>query len=258
VSAEQVRQLLLAAFGGPAHPLAPWYGALLEQRTALRDWTAANATKIRKKARHASDGEALRDLRCELAVAAALSDRRSPLVYEPLAAEGRRGPDFLLRHKGHTALYVEVSRLRPARGEAHEPSARLAAVLCAKLSQLVAGSANLLALVSDADAFTAADLAAALQGLRRRADARDDAYFAFRGLAGARAFHQLAPRLSAVLVAVPAIPTDALFVHEQARHQLPPELARAVASWGLAALVGPAGARGAAQGSEEEDPEARG
>lgn len=233
-------ELITVAFGNPAHLLVPWYATLLAERPALHDWTAANATKIRKKVRHAGDAEVLRDLRCELAVAAALIDRRSPLTYEPLATTGRRGPDFLLRHKGHTDVYVEVSRLRPACGEAHNPTDRLAALVCGKLGQLVAAAANLLVVVSDAGPYTADDVAAALQGLRRRAEAKDDAYFAFRGLAGARAAHQLLPRLSGVLVAVPATATDALFVPAQARHQVPSDLARVVSHANLASLIGPA------------------
>lgn len=232
-------ELAAAALGGPAHPLAAWYAALLERRPPLRDWTAANATKIRKKARHAADPAALRDLRCELAVAAALAERRSPLVYEPLAATGRRGPDFLLRHKGHTAVYVEVGRLRPPRDEAADPSGRLAALLCGKLGQLVAGAANLLVVVSDGEAYGADAVAATLQGLRRRAVEKDDAYFAFRGLAGARELAQLLPRLSALLAVAPAAPAELLVPHAQARHPLPADLARAAAGWDLAALVGP-------------------
>lgn len=239
MNAAHIRQLVVAAFGSPAHPLAPWYAALLEQYSPLVDWTETNATKIRKKVRHTSDAKALRDLRCELAVAAALIDRRSPLSYEPLAAAGRRGPDFLLRHKGHTEVYVEVSRLRPAHGEQHDPTGRLAAVLCGKLGQLVAGAANLLVVVSDAGPYTADDVATAFQGLRRRADAKDDAYFAFRDLAGARAFLQLLPRLSALLAVGPTETAEALFLHQQARHPLSPDLVRAAASWNLAARIGP-------------------
>lgn len=240
MSANDISALVVAAFGGADHQLASWYAGLLSELPALRPFTAANAAKIRKKARHAGDAGALRDLRCELAVAAALADRRSPLTYEPLAAAGRRGPDFLLRHKGHSELYVEVSRLRQARGAGHDPAARLAAVLCAKLGQLAPGAANLLILVSDADPYPVDAVSATLQGLRRRADAKDDAYFAFRGLAGARAAHQLLPRLSGVLVAVPATPTNALFVQTQARHQVPSDLARVVSHADLAALIGPA------------------
>ncbi|NTU86066.1 MAG: hypothetical protein HGA45_43185 [Chloroflexales bacterium] len=231
--------LLEATFGSPAHPLAAWYAGLLAEAPPLYTFTAANATKIRKKVRHARTPEAQRDLRCELAVAAALIDRRSPLTYEPLAAKGRRGPDFLLRHKGHTDVYVEVSRLRPARGEDHDADRRLAAVLCGKLGQLALGAANLLIVVSDADAYAAADVGAILQGLRRRAEAKDDAYFAFRGLDGAQALHQTLPRLSGVLIVTPAAPAEALFIHQQARHPLPADLARADPAWGLTATIGP-------------------
>lgn len=238
MSAGEVRELLAAAFGGPGHPLAGWYGELLADLPPLRAFTAANASKIRKKARHAADAEARRDLRCELAVAAALADRRSPLVYEPLAAAGGRGPDFLLSHKGHTPVYVEVSRMRPARGRAPDPAARLAAVLCGKLEQLAAGAANLLVIVSDDRPYGADEVAATIQGLRRRAEARDDAYFAFRGLAGARALYQTLPRLSGVLVVAPAAPAEALHLPGGARRPLPDELARAAAGWGLAARVG--------------------
>lgn len=239
MSAGDIRELVAAAFGGPAYPLAGWYAGLLDSSPPLRAFTAANAAKIRKKARQAADAETQRDLCCELAVAAALADRRSPLSYEPLAAEGRRGPDFLLRHKGHTEVYVEVSRLRPARSQERDPDERLAAVLCGKLGQLAPGSANLLVVVSDADPYSAAQVGATLQGLRRRAGAGDDAYFAFRGLAGARALQQLLPRLSGVLVAAPGAPADAMLLHPQGRHALPSDLARAIDSWGLAARIGP-------------------
>ncbi len=240
MSTSEIRELIAAAFGSEAHPLAGWYAGVLEARPPLRAFTAANATKIRKKTRYARDAESRRDLRCELAVAAALADRRSPLAYEPLAAEGRRGPDFLLRHKGHTELYVEVSRLRPAQGQAHDLAGRLAALLCGKLGQLVAGAANLLVLVSDAGPFSDAEVNATLQGLYRRAEAKDDAYFAFRGLAGARALHQTLPRLSSVLAVAPATPAEALVLHAQARHALPSDLLRAVRQWNLAASIGPA------------------
>lgn len=233
-----VNALLDAAFGGETQPLAAWYGALLARSPALRAFTAANAAKIRKKARHARAAEERRDLRCELAVAAALADPRGALIYEPLAAAGGRGPDFLLRHKGHTDVYVEVSRLRPAAGQAHD-DARLAALLCGKLGQLVAGAANMLVVVSDAGPYAAEDVGAALLALRRRADARDDAYFAYRGLAGARALHEGLPRLGAVLVAAPAEAAQALYLHAAARRPLPADLARGAAQWRLAEWVGP-------------------
>jgi hypothetical protein len=234
-------ELLTTAFGNATHPLALWYAPLLADG-ALRTFTAAHAAKIRKKVRNAPEPEALRDLQCELAVAAALADRRSPLVYEPLAAQARRGPDFLLRHKGHTEVYIEVARLRPARNEAADPLERLAGVICGKLDQLASGAANLLVVFSDAGPFNADAITAALQALRRRAAAKDDAYFAFRGLNGARAFQQCLPRLSGILLSTPAAANDSLYTHPQARHQLPPDLVRSIAGWTLAERLGPAGA----------------
>jgi hypothetical protein len=231
-------ELLAAAFGSATHPLARWYAPLLADG-ALRAFTADNAAKIRKKVRHAREPEALRDLQCELAVAAALADRRSPLIYEPLAAQNRRGPDFRLRHKGHTDVYAEVARLRPARNTTTDPTERLAAVLCGKLDQFASGAANLLVVFSDAGPFGSAVIATMLQALRQRAAAKDDAYFAFRGLAGARAFLQALPRLSGVLIVVPAIPNDNLYIHSQARHPLPPDLVRRAAGWALAAQIDP-------------------
>lgn len=234
----EITALLMAAFGNSAHPLASWYGELLADNAALRAFVAANAPKIRKKLRQARDPEAERDLRCELAVAAALADRRSPLQYEPLAAANKRGPDFLLRHKGHTDVYVEVSRLRIARDPEAAQTNRLAALLCGKLGQLAPAAANLLVVISDVGPVTAADLAALLAGLRRRADARDDAFFAFRGLDGARAFLQTVPRLSAALVTAPSIASDTFLPHTQARHALPADLARSAAAWALGERVG--------------------
>jgi hypothetical protein len=235
-------ELLTTAFGGATHPLALWYAPLLADG-ALRAFTAANATKIRKKVRHAHEAEALRDLQCELAVAAALAERRSPLHYEPLAAQGRRGPDFMVCHKGHTDVYVEVARLRPARNAAADPLERLAGVICGKLDQLASSAANLLVMFSDAGPFNADAITATLQALRRRAAAKDDAYFAFRGLNGARAFQHCLPRLSGILLATPAAANDSLYTHPQARHALPPDLVRSIVGWGLAARIGPAGAQ---------------
>ncbi|NJN16253.1 MAG: hypothetical protein HC822_08240 [Oscillochloris sp.] len=240
MSATDIQALVAAAFGSAEHPLAAWYAGMLGSVPPLRAFTATYATKIRKKARQAPAPAEQRDLRCELALAAALcTDRRSPLVYEPLAAAGRRGPDFLLRHKDHSEIYVEVSRLRPSRTSERDPAERMAGALCGKLEQLPAGAANLLVLISDAGPFAADAITTTIQNLRRRAADRDDPYFAFRGLDGARAFQRGLPRLSALLVVAPAEATQSLWLHAQARHQLPADLARTVASWRISTLIGP-------------------
>lgn len=246
MSNAQLSALIAAALGGPGHPLAGWYAGLLAASPALRSFSAENASKIRKKARLAGDPGALRDLRCELAVAAALAERRSPLVYEPLAGAGRRGPDFLLRHKGHSEVYVEVSRLRPAQSAERPLAERLAGALCGKLGQLVAGAPNLLALVCDDGALGADVVAETIRGLRRRAEAKDDAYFAFRGLDGARALLHALPRLSGLLAASPGVAADELYLQPGARRPLPADLARAVGGWGLGATIGPPAPAGGA------------
>lgn len=234
-----VSELIDDLFGRAGHSLAGWYAGLLSSTPALRTFTVDHRAKIRKKVRSAADEESRRDLRCELAVAALLAaDRRSPLVYEPLAAEGRRGPDFLVRHKGHTAVYVEVSRLRARAAAEREPHERLAAVLCGKLGQLPPDGANLLVLVNDDAPADGAVVEAAIQGLRRRAEAKDDAYFAFRGLAGARELLRRLPLLGGVFIASPAARLEELHRHGAARRPLPADFARAVAGWSLAAMVG--------------------
>lgn len=235
--------LIRAAFSNPEHPLAVWYAGLLATTPSLEAFTRTYATKIRKKVRMADTPAAQRDLQCELAVAALFAaDRRSSLSYEPLAAAQRRGPDFLLHYKGHTAVYNEVARLRPPTMPERDPQERFAAVLCGKLSQLVAGAANLLVLVNDAAALSDADSTAALTGLRRRATAGDDAYFAFRGLAGARDMQRRLPLLTGVLLVCTVPQTQTLTLLAGARHALPPDLARTIVGWNLAELLGPPGA----------------
>ena len=236
----ELKALIAAVFGSGTHPLAGWYAELLLATPPLRIFTSEYTTKIRKKARQAITPDPQRDLRCELAVAAALAaDRRHSVIYEPLAAASRRGPDFLLRYKGHTQVYVEVSRLRQAQSRDRDPSERLAAVLCGKLGQLTTGAANLLVLVSDDGWFDDTLIQATIQSLRQRADAKDDAYFAFRGLAGARLFHQTLPRLSGIVTVAPAVSSDALVLYPHARHPLPEDLARVVRNWKLSSSIGP-------------------
>ncbi|HMO59292.1 MAG TPA: hypothetical protein PKC19_18195 [Roseiflexaceae bacterium] len=236
MSSTPLRALAAAIFGSQQHPLAAWYLARLVAVAPLHDFTRLHQAKIRKKVRLATDPDLQRDLQCELAVAAVLAaDRRSRLIYEPVA--GRRGPDFLLCHKDHTDIYVEVSRLRPAQSADRSATERLAAVVCGKLGQLAAGAANLLVLVSDAGMFDIAAIEGMLLALRRHAAAGDDAYFAFRGLAGSRAFHQAIVRLSGLLVVVPTA-TDPLSQPYQARHALPADLARMIGNWHLSADLG--------------------
>lgn len=233
-------QLIADLFGNPGRPLAGWYAELLDAVPPLRSFTLDHRLKIRKKVRTAADAASRRDLRCELAVAALLTaDRRSRVIYEPLNPTNRRGPDFLLQHKGHTSIYVEVSRMRPSPGAERDRSERLESVLCGKLNQMAAGSANLLALVNDAAPADTDAMTIAVQHLKRRAEAKDDAYFAFRGLAGARVFLQHLPSLTGIFLATPMDGVQELLLLPSARRPFPDDLARAFAAWNLVALLQP-------------------
>jgi hypothetical protein len=233
-----IQQLLIAAFGDLTQPLASWFAEPLAHSVPLQQFTASNAKKIRKKVRHAQDAQSLRDLQCELAVAMVLVDRRSPLIYEPLAATHQRGPDFLLCHKGHTDLYVEVSRIRPAGTELRDANERLAAIVCGKLNQLASGAANILVLISDDQPYPVEAIAGTLRQLQQRADAADNAYFAFRGLSNSRTFHQTMPRLSAVHIATPTVAINTWHFPKQARFQLPADLLRSTNKWDVSSKVG--------------------
>ncbi|MCG8347893.1 MAG: hypothetical protein MI924_08960 [Chloroflexales bacterium] len=232
-------ELLPALFGHAEHPLAQQCAGVLDCSAPLRSFAWTHRTKIRKKVRNATNSAITRDLRCDLAVAALLAaDRRHTLTYEPLAAANQRGPDFLLPYKDHTPVYVEVSRIRPRVGAARDPHERLAAAIVGKLAQLANDDANLLVLVNDDESIAPAEISAVVQRLRRKAEAKDDAYFAFRGLEGARAFQHQIVRLSGVMLATPADGSQGLATLLGARRPLPPELARTVNAWDLVALLG--------------------
>lgn len=229
-------QLLLSAFGSATHPLAEWYTPMLSTQPLVCEFIAANSRKIHKKVRQASDPESLRDLRCELAVATMLLDRRSPLVYESPLQTGKRAPDFLLTHKGHTPVAVEVTRLRMAQAGGTTSANRLMATICGKLGQLQPAMANLLVIVNDDQPCDSAERPVLLAGLQRRAMAGDNAFFAYRGLPDARSAYQGLTRLSGVLLVETTAP-EVLLPCPLARQPLPPDLLRQIATWELAGLV---------------------
>jgi hypothetical protein len=220
-------------FGQRAHALAMWCARALDASPRFAEFVAANRSKVRKKIRLAADPEALRDLACELAVAHLLSQERSfAVAYEPLAAQGS-SPDFGVNYKGHTVWYVEVTRARqPQAAESSLPHARLAALLCGKLRQLPVGAPALLALITDGFAWHGADLDGALRLLRQRAEAKDDAFFAFRGLDGTKAFRKHVACLSAVLL-MPTSPGERplLWQHALARQPLAAGIVKSLAHW---------------------------
>ncbi len=226
-------ELVEYLFGQAHHALAAWCARCFEESPRFAQFVAANRSKVRKKIRVAGDPEALRDLACELAVAYLLTQERSfEITYEPLAAQGS-SPDFGVHYKGHTLWYVEVTRARaPRTVEAMLPAARLAALLCGKLRQLPAGAPSLLTLIADGFSFSAADLDSAMRLLRQRAEAKDDAFFAFRGLDGTKAFDKQVAYLSAVLIVHTSSREGPVFwQHGLARYPLPVGVTKIVAHW---------------------------
>ncbi|WP_309571416.1 hypothetical protein [Deinococcus sp.] len=218
--------LIAGLCGGPEHALAARLHGWAQTSRAFTAVLAGNASKVRRKLR-VTDAEALGDVEAELAVAAwLLRERRWALAYEPLAASGRRGPDFrVAAPDGSGAFFVEVTRLRAADGPV---DVRLARALADKVEQLPAGAVSVLAVLLPSGTDGPDALVWALRLLDRAAGETPG------GLDG-RAFARGRPRLSAVML---GILDDAGIIHTSlhplpgARHPLPSEVARRLRALG--------------------------
>jgi hypothetical protein len=170
--------------------LAGW----MHESGRFRTFAEAHRDKIRKKIRTATDRDALLDVRAELRVARLLlDDRRIGLGFEALGSTAG-GPDFAVAFREHPAFHLEVTRVRRDPGDIAG-----AGPMLGKLRQFPAGAANVLLLALGGGRADAFDTAAAVRELRARADARDDAFFARRGLDSARRFYDRFLRLGAVI-----------------------------------------------------------
>lgn len=167
---------------------------MLESRR-VRAFVMAHRQKIRKKLRVAADADTRSDVRAELRTAALLlANRRVELAFEAYGA-GTGGPDFTVTMGGAPPFNVEVTRLHGgsrARG--------VSGPILAKLRQLPPSRPNVLLVALEDDDAGAIDVAADVRTLRGRADARDEAFFTARGVAGSRGFYDRFLRLSAVIV----------------------------------------------------------
>ena len=130
---------------------------------------------------------------------------------------------------------MEVTRLRAAAAAPDEAAARrdrIARAVCAKLPQMPPSAINVLTLVAAPGGYEAGDLIDALRALTETAARRDDAFFVRRGFLGARDFGRQLQRVSAILLR-PSPPDDAepgaLWPNPQAKHALPPDIARILA-----------------------------
>lgn len=189
---------VLAQYLGDGGPLTGGLGvveAWLVESAPFRAFVDAHRDKIRKKVRLATSDDARLDLRAELAVASRLlSDRRFDLAFEAYGSR-IRGPDFTATFRDGRPFNVEVTRRRAT---GHASGDGLARPILGKLRQLPTGSANVLVIAVDATELLP-DPGATLRELRRRAERRDDGWFATHGIADAVTFNQGVLRLSAVL-----------------------------------------------------------
>lgn len=200
-------------------PMADELSGWLAGSTRFRSFAEAYRAKIRKKFRNATDPDALRDVRAELQVAhLMLADRRFDLAFEAYGS-GKAGPDFTVTFRGARSFNLEVTRLRRGARAAGEGSS-----LLAKLRQLPPSASNTVLLDVDGDTVAGLDVDATVRALRSRADAKDEAFFAKRGLDGSRGFYERFLRLGAVLVRCETAVGDArasLWINRSARIALP-------------------------------------
>lgn len=204
-----------------AEELAEWLAA----SRRFRAFAEAHRGKIRKKLRGAADPEARRDVRAELRVAyLLLADRRIELGFESYGS-GRAGPDFTVTFRGSRSLNLEVTRLRRPQN-----AAGLANVMLTKLRQLPPSFPNAILIAIEGAGADVLDVDAATHALRARADRKDEALFASRGLRGTRGFYERYLRLGAVLVWSEDATGDArvaLWSNRSARIALPERALRA-------------------------------
>jgi hypothetical protein len=229
-----VEELVAYVFGAPPSELAVLAARCAGWATTSRRFRVFVETyrdKLRKKARTARDAAAVLDLEAEVATAfRLLQERRFGVTWEPSAPGGGRGPDFAVDFTTRLRFYVEVTRPRLGVGAAAPPqprgggavgtedsvdaAGRLATAICAKLGQLLPGAINVLVLAGPG--VRAADAARAMTDLKRRAEHREEAFFARRGFASARGFVAASHRLSAIL-----LPDGGLWINPEASRPLP-------------------------------------
>ena len=99
--------------GSPEHPLTAMLRQWCLASRRVLEFAEAYATKLRKKVRLARSDDEWKDLLAELTIGNLLAQHRKIQVqYEPRPLTGTRAPDFRATYKGHTEVYVEVTRLR--------------------------------------------------------------------------------------------------------------------------------------------------
>jgi hypothetical protein len=204
---------------GPSDGVAADLAAWLSESPRFLSFVDAHRDKVRKKLRGATESQARGDVRAELETAfRLLADRRVDLAFEAYGV-GKRGPDFTVTFRAVHRFNLEVTRPRLDGGPIGPDG--LANAVLGKLRQLPPDAPNVLLVAVDGAAPPADEVAAAMRALKRRADGRDDPFFAGRGFAAAREFVLYYLRLSAVLVASRGGAGAQVWSNPEARRPLP-------------------------------------
>jgi hypothetical protein len=231
-----INDLLTHIFEAQTHVLVAQFSQWVVASARFRAFAEQYRDKIRKKVRGTRDQEGLNDLTFELTIAyLLLSERRFVVEYERAGVGKQRGPDFYVTFRTNTPFNVEVKRFRASTIDrtAEPPEySRIASTVCQKIGQLPSGMINILAIGSDTERYQAADVGAAMAGLRTRAERKDDPFFSRRGFLSASDFLKQYQRLSAVLFYMPQVtgdePASILWLNAIARHRLPNDLRTAL------------------------------
>jgi hypothetical protein len=210
--------------GAVDDPLTAELGSWLLAAPRFESFVEAHRDKIRKKLRGASDPDGRADVRAELLVARLLvADRGMNVAFEAYGST-KGGPDFTATYRGQRPSNLEVTRPHRALEPADDRP------ILAKLHQLPPGTPNALLIAIEAPDAATLDVAGAVRGIRSRADARYDAFFAQRGFETTRRFYERFLRLGAVLVFAERAAPDArasAWLNPSARIAVPERALRA-------------------------------
>jgi hypothetical protein len=263
MSHQIVDELLSYIFGDAtdffAAQVADW--ALSSKR--FRTFALTYRDKIRKKIRGTRDPEGLRDLQFELATAYfLLQEQQFTVEYEKFGTGKQRTPDFSVTYRTNTIFNVEVKRLRFASQEseadtqpavavspaglptaqldADQPpppeaestgayayeareSGKLTNTVCNKIGQMPQGMINILVIAGDGIGISDIDVVHTMKHLKRRAEHKDDVFFARRGCVSARDFLKQYQRLSSILLRGPG-GQALLWTNAQAKYPVPADI----------------------------------
>jgi hypothetical protein len=194
-------------------------GHWLQSSSRFRDFIAAHQDKVRKKLNSSDDEDSRLDVRAELLVAyLILADRRFELAFEAYGAR-RVGPDLTATYRINQRFNLEVTRLRAT---VDPDIGRLANVITGKVRQLPGGLPNALIITTRGLSLNDERLAEATRLLKAHSDAKDDTYFARRGLKDARDFYAQYLHLSGMFV-VDEASASIFWSNREARHPLSKE-----------------------------------